>query len=304
MHPTVDVTERRLEITADDGVTLVGELTFPERDPASSAALILNGSGPLDRDSNMPGQALDIANTLASALLALGVASLRFDKRGVGQSAGDYLTTSFDRETDDAAAALAALRRETELATERVVVIGHSVGATIAIRLAGGHRLAGVVLLSASVQRGADVMRWQSARIADSMGWTGRLRRGGLVRKQERVRQLLLETEGDVATIDGNEVPARWLREFMSYDPTRDLPEIRCPVLAVTGRKDVQVDADDVERIGGIVSGPFEGDTPPDLTHVLRLHGGRAGIDTYPAQLATPMDPALVERVASWVAAR
>jgi hypothetical protein len=55
---------------------------------------------------------------------------------------------------------------------------------------------------------------------------------------------------------------------------------IRCPVLAVTGRKDIQVDPDDVAHIGGLVSGPFTGETPAELTHLLRVHPGPPGIGT------------------------
>ena len=208
-------------LTADDGVTLVGELVAPEIGSPVPAALILNGSGPLDRDSNMPEQALDIASTLATALAAEGVASLRLDKRGVGESGGDYVTMGFDRETDDAAAAVEALRSAEEVDSERVAVIGHSVGATIASRLASrDHRLAGVVLLSASTMRGEDVMRWQSERIA-SLQWFERRRAGRFLREQERVRRLLLASEGDVVSVDGAEFPARWLREFMVHDPVR-----------------------------------------------------------------------------------
>lgn len=60
----------RCVVTTDDGVWLVGELVVPEAAGSGSApaALVLNGSGALDRDSNMPDQVLDIANTLASAL--------------------------------------------------------------------------------------------------------------------------------------------------------------------------------------------------------------------------------------------
>ena len=53
-----------------------------------------------------------------------------------------------------------------------------------------------------------------------------------------------------------------------------------------------------------LVTEPFEGDTPAELTHVLRRQHGRHGIDTYAAQLREPMDADLVERIASWVSAR
>lgn len=83
-------------------------------------------------------------------------------------------------------------------------------------------------------------MRWQSERIAGSLRWFERWRAGRFLREQERVRQLLVASEGDVASIDGAELPAAWLREFMAYDPARDLPSVSYPVLAITGGKDVQ----------------------------------------------------------------
>ncbi len=293
----------RFEIVMEDGVRLVGTLLVPASNESTPAALLINGSGPLDRDSNMPGQALDVANSLASALAARGVASLRYDKRGVGESSGDYLTTSFDRETSDAASTLLALRRAPAIDPRRVTLIGHSVGATIAIRLARAHDwVAGAVLLCASRSPGAEVMRIQSDRIAASLRGIQRLGVRRFLRRQEEVRHALLASNGDVIDIEGG-LPARWFREYMAYDPALDLAAIRCPVLAITGRSDLQVDPDDVERIGALVAGRFTGSIPDDLTHVLRTHPGPPSM-SYRAQLRRPVDAALRAAVATWVADR
>jgi uncharacterized protein len=295
------VNAEALEFTADDGTRLHGTLTMPGSSDAVPAALLLSGSGPLDRDSNMPGQVLNVGSALASALATHGVASLRFDKRGVGRSSGDYLTTGFERETRDAGAALAALRRGSGIDVGRMTVIGHSVGATIAMRLASRNQwLAGVVLLSATIQSGAEVMRWQSERIAASLRWPSRLFRGRFLRRQEHVRQLLVASTEETVRIGRTELPARWFREHMAYDPTTDLRAIRCPVLAITGRKDVQVDPDDVARIGEQVGAGFSGETPETVTHLLRRHPGPPGLAAYRAQLKQPVDPELLERVAAW----
>jgi pimeloyl-ACP methyl ester carboxylesterase len=293
------------EVDARGGVRLQGTLTIPADGELVPAALLLNGSGPLDRDSNMPGQALNVASGLASALASRGVGSLRFDKRGVGRSSGDYLTTGFEQETDDAGAALAALRLAEGVDGSRVTVIGHSVGATIAMRLARESPwVVGAVLLSASVRSGAEVMRWQSERIAASLRWPFRLFAGSFVRRQARVRQRLGDSTGDVVRIGRTDLPARWFREYMRHDPTADLRAIRCPVLALTGRNDVQVDPDDVARIGELVGGDFSGDTPDAVTHLLRRHVGRAGLGGYRAQLDMPPDAELLDRVAAWTKAR
>ena len=91
-------------------VRLEGTLCTPDDPGPHPAALLLSGSGPLDRDSNMAQQRLDIANALAAGLAAGGVASLRYDKRGVGMSGGEYLTASLSDETADAGCALEVLR--------------------------------------------------------------------------------------------------------------------------------------------------------------------------------------------------
>ena len=145
-----------VEVRASDGVRLIGMLRRPNLRGRVPAVLILNGSGPLDRDSNMAGQALNVSVAIAEKLAAVGVASLRYDKRGVGESDGDYLSMGFDAETSDAAIALDALRGIEGVDPARVGVIGHSVGATIAIRLARtGNGVTLAVLLYAAPKTGA-----------------------------------------------------------------------------------------------------------------------------------------------------
>ena len=77
----------------------------------------------------------------------------------------------------------------------------------------------------------------------------------------------------------------------MRYDPAADLVTINRPVLAVTGGKDVQVDPADVAAIGRMVTGPFEGDTPDDLTHVLRHDHHSPGLHRYADNSAYPSTP-------------
>jgi pimeloyl-ACP methyl ester carboxylesterase len=294
---------RDVEFHADDGVRLAGTLTTPAAGRPVPVALLLSGSGPLDRDSNMPGQVLDVGSALAAGLAAHGVGSLRFDKRGVGASAGNYLRTGFEQETRDAGAALEALRRMNGIDGGRVAVIGHSAGATIAARLAGrSTQAAGAVLLSVSIRPGLEVMRWQSERIAETLRWPSRLLASRFLRRQERVRRRVLDSREDLLRVGRTDLPARWLREYMTYDPEADLRALRCPVLAITGRKDVQVDPDDVARLRAIVGAAFMGDTPDELTHLLRQHPGPPGLGSYRAQLEKPVDPALVDRVAAWTA--
>lgn len=242
-----------------------------------------------------------MARTFAEALADVGWASLRFDKRGVGASTGDALTGGFEDETTDAAAALTHLRGEID---GPVVILGHSIGGTIALRLGSRQTVAGLGLLATPAQGLRDVARWQTDRIADTLPGPTWLAPRLFRAMQRRGWRSIERSTGDTIRGVFRRQPAKWFREALAYDPGPDLAALRCPVLAVTGRKDLQVDPVDVETIGRRVAGPFEGETPPDLTHLLRTEPGAGGILSYKRQMRRPVDPALVERVVAWIDAR
>lgn len=284
-------------------MTLAGTLTVPDGGGPFPGALLLSGSGPLDRDSNMPGQRLDIARSLAAALADVGVATLRYDKRGVGESSGDHLRARFEDEVADAGAALDALRARPETGS-RVAAIGHSVGATVAMRLVRlGAPPDAYVLLAGAARRGEQVMAWQSRRIAATQPIPQRWFRALSERRQAADRERLLASTTPTLRIRGRTLPAAWFRGYMDHDPTGDLADIDRPVLAITGGHDVQVDPADVATIGRLVTGPFDGETPAGLTHLLRHDDGPPGLRSYPAQIRQPTDRSVVERVATWTAA-
>ncbi len=219
--------------------------------------------------------------------------------------AASSCAASFERETGDAAAALEYLAGRAEVDPGRLLVLGHSVGGTIAIRLAARPRpLAGVVLLACSTQNGEEVMRDQTERIAATLRGLQRLGAGRLRRRQAEAREQLLSSSEDVVRIQGQDQPALWLREFMRYDPALDLPRIACPVLAVTGGDDVQADPAEVERMRGLVTASFTGANPAGLSHLLRMSSGPPGLAGYPKQLERPVDEALLDLVAEWAAER
>ncbi len=79
------------EITIESsGLGLSGTVCLPEQEGRFPLVLMIHGTGPLDRDENMPGQQLNVFNAIAHCLVEEGIASLRYDKRGCGKSSGDY----------------------------------------------------------------------------------------------------------------------------------------------------------------------------------------------------------------------
>ena len=98
---------------------------------------------------------------LAEHLATAGIATLRYDKRGVGASDGDYHSSGFHDNVADARAAIDAIRAHADLGG--VVAVGHSEGALIATRLAAtGAAIDGAVLLAGSARSGEDILRHQA----------------------------------------------------------------------------------------------------------------------------------------------
>lgn len=146
--------ERDVHFLSDD-VTLCGTFTIPDGAGAAPTVLMLPGSGQTDRDDNAKKLAINLFPQLAEMLDACGFATLRYDKRGVGASGGDYWSSGFEDRLTDAAAALRWLAPQEQVDRSRLFVLGHSEGALVAIRLAAGAAsIAGAVLLAGSAKSG------------------------------------------------------------------------------------------------------------------------------------------------------
>jgi pimeloyl-ACP methyl ester carboxylesterase len=286
-------------------ITLSGTVTTPVAPRA--AAVLINGSGDLDRDGNSRRARLGISRDIAAALAATGVASLRFDKRGVGASGGDYLSAGLDDNIDDARAAIAALRARPEAANLPTVVIGHSEGAMIAAAIAGepANQLDGAVLLSASAGTGEDVLLWQAAQIAPTLPepvkLIMRVLRTDPLRQQRKALARLKATTTDIARIQGVRMNAKWFRELLAFDTRPALMRIRVPVLAITGAKDLQVNPDDLDVIASTVPGPVTLDRVPDLTHILRRDAESPTIGAYRRLIREPVDRGVLQEISDWI---
>lgn len=288
-----------MTVTADDGLRLSGTLTLPTGTGPHPAVLLLHGSGRLDRDANTRRLRTGYGPPLAAALAQEGIATLRYDRRGVGATPGDWRATGFTDNRRDAAAALRALAGRPDIRT--VGVIGHSEGAVHAMSLGTHPDVAAVVLLAGYACRGEDALRRQGRMIAQDLPAFARpALRAFAGRQLARIKQ----SNTDVTRVAGVPVNARWMREMLAHDPRADLANIRVPVLAVTGGKDIQVDPADLAEIHRLVPGEAEVRRIDDLTHLLRRDPGRPSVRSYRDQLSRPVDADLLAQVTSWLARR
>lgn len=303
--------ERDVEVDAN-GVRLHGTLTIPDGQAPRAAVLFLHGSGPLDRDENMPGQRLDVFNTLAHHFAGLGIASLRYDKRGCGRSTGDYITAGQD---DLKADADACLRHLAEAAPDaRICIVGHSEGTLLAARLSLERAVDGLILISPFLARVEDLLMMQArsmeAVLRETRGLAGFLNRSvmaiGLAPTagQRRLIRKLRTTSVPTFRHYGRPIEARSLRDLLLLDPSEIYSRVRTPMLLITGEKDIQCDPRDGDRIAGIVGSQATAVTIPNLTHILRRDPDVHTFASYAKLLSLPLDPEVLRLSGDWLAAR
>jgi hypothetical protein len=291
---------------ASGGLTLAGTFAVPAAGTPVAAVLMLPGSGQTDRDDNAKALAIDLFPQLSAAIERLGMATFRYDKRGVGASAGDYFGSGFDDRLTDAVAAVEWLRARPEVDAGRVIALGHSEGALLSVRLAAGAApVAGAILLAGSAQPGTRILTWQGRQIADSLTgvskWVVRLLRIDVTKSQQKVLRRIRSSDTDVVRVQGRKINAAWMRQFMAYDPAADLGRVGVPVLAVTGDRDLQVDPGDLDVMRDLVKGPFQAVRPPGVTHLFRGEGTKRGLSGYKEQVRRPVDPRVVSAVTGWL---
>jgi pimeloyl-ACP methyl ester carboxylesterase len=242
---------------ANGAVTLAGTLTVPRSRPGPvPVAVIIAGSGPTDRNGNShlgPGMVYrnNTLSQLAWRLAEQGIASLRYDKRVLPASMVPFDTTrenalaeyqkytEFDNFAGDAAAAVRSLERDPRFS--RVVLVGHSEGAGLAIRAAnGGAPVDGVVLLAGLGRPFLTVLRAQLVVQFDSAAM--------LVYDSAMARFLRGDPTGPVPRgLEPLFAPAHrsYMRTSSEYDPAAEVARLKVPVLIVQGTTDIQVSVED-----------------------------------------------------------
>lgn len=298
-----DVEEREITFTSGD-VVLSGTVLRPEE--ARGVAVLVSGSGPIDRNSDHKKLPLHVMGLLAESLAAAGWASLRYDKRGVGDSSGDYWSAGL---FDNIADARSAVQRARTLVSGPVAVVGHSEGAVIAADLARDATiLDGAVLLAGMAGTGEQTLKYQAVALEPQIP---RLVRGLMkafgtsVSKQQttQLAKLASSTRDTYRVQLVSKVNAKWFREFLAYDAAVALSAAQVPLLAMTGSKDVQVDPNDLRVMAELAGERITTALLDDVDHILR-HEAKdfSSPRAYRTQVARPLDAQVVEHLTSWLA--
>ncbi len=255
---------------ADAGLTLSGTFTKPSSKGPFTAVVLVSGSGPQDRDESVFGHKPFLV--LSDYLTRQGIAVLRYDDRGVGQSGGKYQNATTKDFTSDAGAAVEYLMSRKDVSPKRIGLAGHSEGGLVApLAASKDNRVRFIVMLAGPGMRGDDLLVLQGGKIAEAGGATpDQVKKNAAAQKKcfailretpnldsaaAKLRGVMVETVATLteeekaksgmndAMIDApvGQMNSPWFRFFISYDPLPALEKTVCPVLALWGEKDLQV---------------------------------------------------------------
>jgi hypothetical protein len=242
------------DVTLGSGPLAVpGTLSLPHHPGPLPALVLLGGSGPEDRDGSI-GRSKPLKD-LAWGLASRGIAVLRFDKvthAHPERVSENRAFTVADEYLPDAVAAIALLRDHPAIDAARVFVAGHSLGGTIAPRVAAAEpSVAGLVLLAG----GAQPLQWAAVRqisyLASLAPATAASSQPGIDALTDRARKVDspdLSPETPDAELPFG-VPAPYWLDLRGYDQVAVAAGLRQPMLIVQGGRDYQATvADDLSR--------------------------------------------------------
>lgn len=305
------------------GVTLEGTLTHPRTDQPVPGIILVGGSGPTDRNATIMGHRPFLV--LADALTRRGMAVLRFDERGVGQSGGTQEGATSADLAQDVLAAVDALARRQEVASNQIGILGHSEGGLIApLAATQTDQITFLVLLAAPGVPGDAILADQLDRRIRRRGANRRIRalqRGTQKRifeilKQDadsaeiasELRKVMIQSRGisgeEMINREVNRLMDPWLRFFISHDPRTTLQQIEVPVLALAGAKDQQVAPDTnqtaiARALDAANDSTVTVRTLDDLNHLFQT--AETGAPAEYGRIEETFDPTAIEVIVDWI---
>jgi pimeloyl-ACP methyl ester carboxylesterase len=313
--------------------TLAGTLTMPDLRQPVPAVVLISGSGAQNRDSEILFH--KPFKVIADHLTRNGIAVLRFDDRGFGNSEGDRsMATSADFATD-VSAAVDFLLSQKGIIKDQIGLIGHSEGGMIApmvaaqrddigflVLLAGPGTTGRQILLDQTelilLKSGAKEVLVQDVLETNAMIYNILLDNEDVEKAKKKIRKKILKrakkyTEAEKKSRGWTEealeqnlnlISSPWFKAFLAHDPVHVLKQIKCPVLAVNGSKDLQVPPED--NLRGIENALKEGGNSqitvkefPDLNHLFQ-HCETGLIAEY-GQIEETFAPEVLEYMTQWM---
>ncbi len=287
---------RPIQLVTKTG-TLDGGIDLPPGAGPWPVVLVIAGSGPTDRDGNQPTIKNDSLKMLGQALAARGVAVLRYDRRGIGKSAGAWHQKEEEWRiavpAADAAAWIELLSRDRRFT--RVGIVGHSEGALVGllaarrvkvdayVSLAGAGRPAGVILRKQLAKNLPGALKEEGDRVIDE------LVAGRTVPNPPKALAALFRPSVQPYLID-----------YFKYDPAKELARLTAPALIVQGTADIQETVDDAKWLAGAKKGARLL-LVKDMGHTLKPAGNWLAQQLAYVDPSVPLAPGLADELAAFL---
>lgn len=308
-----------------DQITLAGTLTLPHDVTKFPTVILISGSGPQNRNAEIFGH--QPFWVIADYLSRRGVGVLRFDDRGVADSEGGFSeATSLDF-AEDVRAAVAYLKSRTDIANDKIGLMGHSEGGIIAPMVASTPNTVNfIVLLSAPGLTGKALMLLQKATLEKANGVPAPLvERGQFV--MGGAYDQVLQTDANDSTLKdsliayfrtsynnllpedqlyrlADQLSNPWMMNLLKHDPAPVLQKVQIPVLALNGEKDLQVPAKEnlaaIEvalKKGGNIN--FSTKEIPNLNHLFQ--NCDTGLVSEYGMLEETFSEEILEEITRWI---
>ena len=314
-------------------VRLAGTFTWPKNYAAPvPAAVLINGSGPQDRDYTVFGHKPFLV--LADDLTRRGFAVLRLDDRGAGKSSGQPGAATLEQLAQDIALAVEYLRTRKEVDSKAIGLIGHSEGGYIAPMAAVMNDAAFVILLAAPAVPGDELLYAQGQAVLNSINAAPNVRQRQSQLQKALFNAVLNEDEAAKldarlrtavakfkATLTPEELAATpgfdqqmemeirrmlvpELQSLIRHDPAPVLKALNCPVLAIGGTLDTQVPAK--QNLPAIAAALTTADYTivnlPQLNHMLQT--ARTGSPNEFATIEETVSPLVLDTIGDWLVKR
>ncbi len=298
-------------------IHLAGTLTEPSGGGPYPAVLLISGAGPQDRDETIAGHKRFLV--LADYLTRRGIAVLRVDDRGTGKSTGWFEVSTTQDFASDAEAGIRFLQKRPEVDQKHIGCIGHGEGAIVASMVAARiPQVSLIVLLAGTALPGEQVLLTQMARSETAAHLPDQE-----IKADQKIGKALYDavrkgkTVADYPDVDEqfaakwqkqlDRMKTPWIRFFLSYDPATALEKVKCPVLALDGTKDLEVDA---EQNAAAMKAAFarggNHDTTIEILPGLNymFQPAQTGLAwEYPA-IPETISPKVLEIIGDWIAKR
>jgi pimeloyl-ACP methyl ester carboxylesterase len=274
---------------------LFGTLTIPDGLKKCPVALIIAGSGPTDRNGNNPMMKNNSLKMLAEELAKNGIASLRFDKRGIGESKKSAIAESslvFENYTEDVKSWINFLKQDKRFT--QLTVIGHSEGSLIGmiasakankfVSIAGAGESADKLIKTQIASKSNKQIEDMTFPIIDS------LKSGNKLNKVDPLLNSLFR-----ASIQP------YLISWFKYDPQAEIKKLNIPVLIIQGNNDLQVSVKDSENLSKAKQNS-ELVIVDKMNHIMKIIDGdqKANMESYNNE-TLPISETLVHKIVSFI---